>query len=223
MSSEISALICFFSSAIICAMQLLFKLQCNMRAFIAIELPQETKDAIGKLQAVLKQAGADVKWVKPENIHLTLKFLGEVADNKIIEVVNILEESVKGSEGFYIRPCSIGAFPKIPSPKVIWIGIDKGGSQTKLIAQELEERLAQTGIPKEGRPFSSHITIGRTRSFLKCDKLIRELINLEANFEGRLQEFPAAKLTLFKSTLTPQGPVYEAVSSTKLKNAAGSR
>lgn len=190
-----------------------------MRAFIAIELPQEIKDAIGKLQAGLKQAGADVKWVNPGNIHLTLKFLGEIDDNKIMEIENILSESAKACKDFYIRPCSIGAFPKIQSPKVIWIGIDKGGSQTKLIAQELEEKLAQSGIPKEERPFSCHITIGRTKSFLNSGKLIRELINLEGNIQGKFQEFPAAKLTLFKSTLTPQGPVYEAVKCASLTAA----
>ncbi|MCX5697614.1 MAG: RNA 2',3'-cyclic phosphodiesterase [Candidatus Omnitrophica bacterium] len=188
-----------------------------MRTFIAIELPPDIKESLGKLQAGLKQTGADVKWVNPDNIHLTLKFLGEVDDKKIIEIENILGEVAKSSKSFYINPCSIGVFPKIEFPKVIWIGIDKGDSETKVIAGKLEQSLAQIGIPKEDRPFSSHITIGRTKSFLKRDKLIQELKNLEGKIAGKFREFPVTKLTLFKSTLTPKGPIYEILSHTELK------
>ncbi len=187
-----------------------------MRTFIAIELPQEIKDSLGKLQAELKKTAADVKWVNPDNIHLTLKFLGEADDKKVIEIENILAGVAKNYKAFYIRPCAIGAFPKIEFPKVIWIGIDKGDNETKLIAGELEEKISQLGIPKEDRPFSSHITIGRTKSFLNRDKLIRELKNMEGKIEERFQEFPITKLTLFKSTLTPKGPIYAILKETNL-------
>jgi 2'-5' RNA ligase len=187
-----------------------------MRTFIAIELPREIKDALGKLQARLKASGADVKWVKPENIHLTLKFLGETDEEKTAEIKNILADTAQNFKTFLIRPYSLGAFPKIQSPRVIWIGIDKGDSETKSIAGRLEERLAAIGIPKEERPFSSHITIGRVRSFLNRDKLIRELKNLGGKIEANPQEFPVTRLALFESTLTPQGPIYKPLQEVSL-------
>ncbi|MCX5715241.1 MAG: RNA 2',3'-cyclic phosphodiesterase [Candidatus Omnitrophica bacterium] len=187
-----------------------------MRTFIAIELPQEIKDSLERLQAGLKQTGADVKWVNPENIHLTLKFLGEVDEGKIKDIEQTLEGVALNYKQFSIRPFSIGVFPKMEFPKVIWIGIDKGDNETKLIAGELEQNLAQIGMPKEDRPFSSHITIGRTKSFLNRNNLIRELKNLEGKIEGKFREFPVTRLTLLKSTLTPKGPTYEILKEVSL-------
>lgn len=187
-----------------------------MRTFIAIELPKEIKDILARLQEQLKNAGADVKWVKPANIHLTLKFLGEIDDRKLKEIAQALQDFVKDINVFYIRLFSVGAFPKINSPRVIWVGIDKGDQETKEIVMGLEEKLYQAGIPKEDRPFSSHITLGRVRSGLNRDKLAKILEILSSGFKVRA-EFLAGKVTLFKSTLTPQGPIYEAIKELNLK------
>ena len=187
-----------------------------MRTFIAIELPTEVKDKLSKIQEQLKKSGADVKWVEPKNIHLTLKFLGEIDDKKLEKIIEIIDGTVKDKNTFHIRISSLGAFPKINYPRVIWIGIDKGDCETKEIAKELEEKIAKIGIPKEGKAFSSHITIGRTRSTLNREKLVQELKTQSANFCGGL-EFVVTKITLFKSTLTPGGPIYEALKETNLK------
>lgn len=188
-----------------------------MRTFIAIELPKEIKDALASLQGQLMTSGADVKWVKPENIHLTLKFLGERDEKKLEKIAAVLEEVAKNKNVFQAEVSSIGAFPRIDSPRVIWIGIEKGDSETKEIAEELEEKIAKIGIPKEDRPFSSHITIGRTRSSLNQEKLITGLRKLENKIEKQTMHFSVTKITLFKSTLTPKGPVYEALKETSLK------
>ena len=181
-----------------------------MRTFIAIELPQKIIGTLSALQNQLKNTQADVKWVAPENIHLTLKFLGEVDEKKIEKIIQALEETAKDSQPFSIRLCALGAFPKINFPRVIWVGIDAGDEETKNIAFVLEEKLQKLGIPKEKRPFSSHITIGRVRSGINREKLVKELDILQG--KGLLQEnleFLATKITLFKSTLTPKGPIYE--------------
>ena len=181
-----------------------------MRTFIAIELPQKIIGTLSALQNQLKNTQADVKWVAPENIHLTLKFLGEVDEKKIEKIIQALEETAKDSQPFSIRLCALGAFPKINFPRVIWVGIDAGDEKTKNIAFVLEEKLQKLGIPKEKRPFSSHITIGRVRSGINREKLVKELDILQG--KGLLQEnleFLATKITLFKSTLTPKGPIYE--------------
>ncbi len=188
-----------------------------MRAFIAIELPKEVKDSLSNLQEQLKKSGADVKWVQTQNIHLTLKFLGERDDKKIEKIMQILEEVAQGKNPFQLRISSLGAFPKIDFPKVIWVGIDQGDNETKEIAKELEEKIAQIGIPKEDRPFSSHITIGRTRSGLNREGLVKDLANLTRNFGQQIQEFLVTKITLFKSTLTPKGPIYEVLKEASLK------
>lgn len=188
-----------------------------MRTFIAIELPQEIKDSLSKIQEQLKQSGADVKWVLPQNIHLTLKFLGEIDDIKLSKISEILEGTAKDKNPFQVRISSLGAFPKLNFPRVIWIGIDKGDAETREIAGRLEEKIAKIGIPREDRPFSSHITIGRTRSTLNRDKLVGDLGTLASNFGGNNLEFLVTKITLFKSTLTPKGPVYEILKEANLK------
>jgi 2'-5' RNA ligase len=188
-----------------------------MRTFVAIELPPEIKGALARLQEQLKSSGADVKWVEPENIHLTLKFLGERDEKKIAKITQILEETAKNKNPFQIRISSLGAFPKVDFPRVIWVGIDKGDNETKEIAEGLEEKIAQIGIPKEERPFSSHITIGRVRSPVNRQNLVRDLKNLENKLGGQNLEFTVTKTTLFKSTLTPKGPLYEVLKETSLK------
>jgi len=188
-----------------------------MRAFIAIELLPEVKDSLSRLQNQLKESGADVKWVEPQNIHLTLKFLGERDDKKIEKVMQILDEVAKDKNPFQIHVSSLGAFPKTDSPRVIWVGIDKGDYETKTIAKELEEKIAKIGIPKENRPFSSHITIGRTRSPQNREKLVQNLRKLKDSLCGQNLEFAATKITLFKSTLTPKGPIYEVLKEANLK------
>lgn len=187
-----------------------------MRLFIAIELPEEIRNLLANLQSQLKTSGADVKWVEPQNIHLTLKFLGEVDDHKLNEVIRIIEYITENINPFYIHLYSLGAFPKMNFPRVIWVGIDKGDVQAKEIAKSLEEKMAKIGIPRENRPFSSHITIGRVRSAFNRDKLAKNLDNLAYNF-AEIPEFLVTKITLFKSTLTPKGPIYEALKETYLK------
>ena len=188
-----------------------------MRTFIAIELPKEIKNSLSCLQEELKKQNADVKWVDPSNIHLTLKFLGEIEDKKIDKLVGIMQEVAKNNPPFAIGICSLGAFPKIEFPRIIWVGVDQGDKETKKIAKDLEERLFRLDIPKEERSFSSHITIARVKSNLNRIKLTEALKKLEDNWSGKNLEFLVAKITLFKSTLTPKGPIYEALKETTLE------
>ncbi len=188
-----------------------------MRTFIAIELPREIKDALSNLQEKLKKSAADVKWVEPQNIHLTLKFLGERDIKSIEKITQILEEATRNKESYRARVSCIGAFPNTSSPRIIWAGIDKGDSETREIVKELEEEIAKIGIPKEERPYSSHVTIGRTRSPKNRDSLIRDLKNLQDKFGLETLEFTVTKITLFKSVLTPRGPIYEPLKEVNLK------
>ncbi len=180
-----------------------------MRTFIAIELSREIKEYLSRLQEKLKLAQADVKWALPTNIHLTLKFLGEIDDKTKDNVIRIMEDMAKNKTPFYLNIASIGGFPRIESPRVIWVGIDKGDIPVKEIAGELEEKLSRIGIPAEDRTFSSHITIGRTKSSKNRKALANSLIALKDTFKEEIPELYVDKITLFKSTLAPQGPIYE--------------
>jgi len=188
-----------------------------MRAFIAIELPKEIKNHLLSIQEKLKTAEADIKWVEPQNIHLTLKFLGEIDEKKLKSIAQIIEGVCAQNKPFCLRISKPGAFPRMTSPRVIWVGTDEGQNQTAEIAGILEEEIAKIGIPREDKRFSSHITIGRTRSAKNLSKLAKILLQLQANPEaGENLEFRVTKITLFKSTLTPQGPVYEALKESSL-------
>ncbi|MDD2702747.1 MAG: RNA 2',3'-cyclic phosphodiesterase [Candidatus Omnitrophica bacterium] len=182
-----------------------------MRTFIAIELPEEVKEYLRRLQGKLKESGADVKWAAPRNIHLTLKFLGEVDENKTQEIAVLIEKTAKTTRSFVIHLSVLGGFPAINSPRIIWIGIDKGDIEVKDIAKNLEESLEAIGIPAEDRKFHSHITIGRTRSSLNRTSLAKTLNELKNSPQAENIEFPVRKITLFKSTLTPKGPIYEII------------
>jgi 2'-5' RNA ligase len=182
----------------------------NMRTFIAIELPQEIKNRLAQLQTLLKKSGADVKWVKPDNIHLTLKFLGEISEETLPKIIKIIESATLGKKQFEISLSSLGTFPEGKTPRVIWIGVNKGDQEIKNIAETLEENiLAGLDIPKENRPFSSHITIGRVKSNLNMGRLTKDLKEFEGYFGKETIEFKTSGITLFKSSLGPSGPSYE--------------
>lgn len=187
-----------------------------MRAFIAIGLSQETKERLALLQQKLKPYGDCVKWVEPKNIHLTLKFLGEIDEKKSEKISSIMDEVACVNTVFAARISSIGAFPKIDYPRVIWVGIDKGDKESVRIAEGLEEKIARVGIAKEKRKFSSHITIGRVRPEKKYGKLAEGLKDCIRDFEKEWPEFEVKNITLFKSTLTPTGPIYEILKEASL-------
>lgn len=189
----------------------------KLRTFIAIELSKEVKDLLGKLQDTLKKSNADVKWVKKENIHLTLKFLGAIEKEKIDEIIKIIDSISHNISVFQLDISSIGAFPKKEIPRVIWVGLSQGDEEIKYIAKELENTIYKLGIPKESRPFSSHITLGRVRSPLNRMQLIKQLNILSGNFPQEGLRCKIDKITLFKSTLTPAGPIYEILHESNLK------
>jgi len=184
-----------------------------MRTFIAIELPPEVKTRLTQLQKELRETGADVKWVEPRNIHLTLKFLGEINKEVFIKLIGILENLAKKTGAFKATLSSLGVFPKNDFARVIWVGMDKG---TTIISSNLEEKIQELGIPKEKRPFSTHITLGRIRSTKNKEKLMQELIKAGGKLAQENLEFNVDKIVLFKSTLSSSGPIYETLKAVTL-------
>lgn len=180
----------------------------TLRCFIAIELENNIQDRLSELQSELRKSGADVKWVKKENIHLTLKFLGEIKQDSINKLKEALDEICIHHKNFIIALGGVGAFPKLVFPRILWVGIISGEGKIVDIAKDLENSLEKINFKKETRPFSAHITIGRNRSNLNRIHLIEQL-RKNKNWGN----FPMAvnKITLLKSTLTSTGPIYEPI------------
>ncbi|MBN2831455.1 MAG: RNA 2',3'-cyclic phosphodiesterase [Candidatus Omnitrophica bacterium] len=187
-----------------------------MRTFIAIALPKDIKERLTSIQDKLKKCGADIKWASPENIHLTLMFLGEVSRDKLNSVIKTTEEIMQDKFQFKIRLSTLGVFPNTKHPKVIWAGVEEGDREIRALNYSLKEKIEKLGMPKEENKFSSHITLGRTKSLTNKDALIDLLNSLKDEFCKERSEFIAGKITVFKSTLTPNGPVYEALKEISL-------
>lgn len=189
-----------------------------MRAFIAIKLSVEVENFLFRIQERLKASGAFVKWVEPQNIHLTLKFLGE-RDNKQIEAAKaVMDETAVKFKQYDLQPASIGAFPNIQHPSVIWIGADKGCPETVRLAEDIEDGICRIGIPKEKRPFACHITLGRSKTPKNIQGLVEQLDLLGKGLPEPAPVLKVNKITLFKSTLTSKGALYEILHETNLKN-----
>ncbi len=188
-----------------------------MRTFIAIELPEEIKKRLKEIQAVLRKTGCDAKWVEPDNIHLTLKFLGEISEEQLPAVKAAVGQVAQENNSYRISVSGIGAFPRTTSPRVIWAGVNAGGNETGKIAQQLEESLFTLGFPREERPFSCHITLGRTRSSSGIHHLVKLMTDTSSPLLPESLEFQAAAITLFQSKLSPKGPTYEPLSVSRLK------
>lgn len=192
-----------------------------MRAFIAIELSNEIRGSLAQIESHLKYSGADVKWVDKDNIHLTLKFLGEITEEKSEKIKYILDEIAKQTKPFELSlkiskegpGPFLGAFPNLDHPRVIWVGLDKGAAESKLIAEKVDDALLKIGFQKESRPFAAHLTIGRVRSPKNKEALKEKLSNLQFKAYS-LQLIDA--ITLFQSSLTPKGPIYIKIHESKL-------
>ncbi len=184
-----------------------------MRSFIGVELDHVIKEELAQLQERLRDSGADVKWVRPGNIHLTLKFLGNVAEERISEIASILDNLARNNKPFAISLFKVGCFPRLESPRVVWVGIDQGCSEAERIADTLEDELEKLGFLKEKRKFSAHLTLGRVRSPKNRKNLVEKIKALDYKSSARMN---VCKLTLFKSTLTSQGSIYTALHEANL-------
>ena len=183
-----------------------------MRTFIAISIPKNIKDKIGIYEEPLKKQKVKISWVKPENIHITLKFLGEVEENKIPEIYEALKKCVSNKNPFEIEVIGTGGFPNLSRPRVIWVGLKKGSEELKILAKSIDNELEKLGFQKEKRGFSPHLTIGRVKSIYNIDKFVKKMNSIE--FKG--ETFTAEEVSIMKSDLKPTGAVYTNLHTIKL-------
>ena len=185
-----------------------------LRTFIAVEIGPDVQKSLKTIQEHLKTPGADVKWVNPSIIHLTLKFLGEIPSEKVKKVSEWLPEISVRFGRIRTSINHLGVFPSSGMPRVVWAGMEENAEQLIHLAQSLEEALGKIGFAKEKKSFHPHVTLGRVRSSRCCDQL-RKAIQ-EYAFPSPLT-FSVEKIIFFQSTLTPQGSIYTPLTIVPLK------
>ncbi len=184
-----------------------------LRCFIAVALPGPLKRAVGEVILKLKESGADIKWVPYENLHLTLKFLGATGEELIDEIKGALNKKLSHYAPFYIKIGGVGYFPGGRTPRVIWVGIEEPGSLADICA-DVENVMVKFGYPREERPFSPHLTIGRVRSPKRVAEVTRRL---EGFRTVAFDEFMVKEVTLMKSELKPGGAEYSGLAEISLE------
>ena len=181
-----------------------------MRTFVAIELDGQLKRPLEALQDRLKPHCPGLRWMDPAKIHLTLKFIGEIAEDRIVEISAALDELAAQCRPFQFVIERMGVFGHSGPVKVVWVGIrdDEDGALPRCHA--LCERLLEPlGIPPERRPFNPHLTLARNRD-ARQSKTIRQAVEPHAELRVGVQEVES--VTFYHSTLTSRGPVYQPLS-----------
>lgn len=176
----------------------------GIRTFIAIEVPEEIQARLRELQDEWKKERAKVTWVKPGNIHLTLKFLGDVPEDKMELVQQGVKRATEGLTSFTMAVKNVGAFPSLTRPRVLWVGIEEPTGKVNLLASRIEDEMTKLGFEKENRPFSPHLTLGRVKIPTGAERLAEKV---EAtSFDAG--EFVVNEVVVMRSDLKPTGAVY---------------
>jgi len=177
----------------------------GIRSFIAIEVPQTLQARMEELQRELKRTEADVKWVRPGGIHLTLKFLGSIGLEDIEKLSLAITPVVAAWVPFEVKIFSLGCFPSTRNPRVIWLGVDRGGAEVLSLQKAIENKAAEAGFLPEPKSFKPHLTVGRVRSAKGMNPLIQAM---EKHRDAEIGSFRVSEVHLFQSELKPSGAVY---------------
>lgn len=177
------------------------------RCFIAVDLPEQVKDILAEIRQRFKAWPAKVKWVERRNLHLTLKFLGDVTDPQISSIKAALARICSGRRKFEVFARGFGAFPTVRSPKVIWAGVHDPAGELKQFWSAIEDDAGKLGFPAEARPFSPHLTLGRVKDLRPAPgfiDILRELKPVDA-------VIPVTEVRLMQSLLSGHGPAYSSL------------
>jgi 2'-5' RNA ligase len=190
----------------------------QVRCFIAVELPDEIKSGLSRLQAQLKSGSQfPVKWVDPYSIHLTLKFLGNVASDRTGEITEAMKGASQGVSPFQLEVKDLGVFPNLRRVQVAWVGVSGEVDKLARLQQKIESALAQLGFAPENRRFTPHLTLARLHNHASPDERQRfgQFI-ADTRFEAAYS-LPVEAINLMRSQLTREGAIYSRISSVGLK------
>ena len=180
------------------------KADISIRTFVCIEIPERVRERIAELQRGLRRADAQVSWTRPSNIHLTLKFLGDLTPTRVERVARAVERAANSIAPFEVEVGCAGCFPSPRSPRVLWVGLTELPDSLKQLHARIEDELYGEGIPRESKRFSPHLTIGRVRTPKNAGRLAEEL--MAAGFVP--EKFLAREVIVMRSELNPAGSLY---------------
>jgi 2'-5' RNA ligase len=191
----------------------------TIRAFIAVPASEEVRRLVGDVTGSLRWVGANVKWVEPQNIHVTVKFLGNVTKEDADNLGPALSRALEGTAGFDVDIAEAGTFPggRKP-PRVVWLGLGEGFEALKDIAEKVDAACSGLGFERETRPFKAHLTIGRVR---RGSGKLGELAEAVGQVEFKPLKLKVDRVNLTRSRLSPRGPTYTVIESIALKDAKG--
>lgn len=176
-----------------------------MRLFVGIGLPEECREAIVRAISPLRERAGPVSWTRAENLHLTLKFLGEVPGERVEELGGWMAEAARDIPPFDLLLEGAGGFPSMSSPRILWVGIREPLDPVRKLHQNMENVLSAAGFPREGRPYHPHVTVGRVRQRLPAGWAERIAAALSGKRFGIAQ---ARSYRLYESRLSPAGSAY---------------
>lgn len=190
----------------------------QIRSFVAIELPDDLKLALIRLQDRLKsESQTPVKWVDPYNIHLTLKFLGDIRTDMVSRITVALEGAAQGIPPFHLEASGTGVFPNLKRVQVVWVGVSGQVDRLSQLQQRVDSCLTSLGFMSESRPFTPHITLARLRNQATPDER-QKLGQLIASTSFKIAySIEVDSFHLMRSQLTRQGAIYSRIGSIKLK------
>jgi 2'-5' RNA ligase len=189
-----------------------------IRSFIAIELPEEIKTELKRLQSTLKAVNSSwLKWVSPDSIHLTLKFLGDITGDKIEEITTAITDASNDIGPFYLKLDGLGVFPNQKRIQVVWVGLSGDLDKLSKLQKQIEDNMAILGYPEEDREFTPHLTLARVR-FQPPPAELQKFTQLltSTKFDG-VYQMEVKAVNLMRSQLTPQGAIYSQLNSVALK------
>lgn len=190
----------------------------QIRSFIAIELPDPIKASLSSLKDRMRPAQHPyVKWVGPEGIHLTLKFLGNIAQDRVPLIIEAIAQASQGVSPFRLQIGGLGAFPNLQRPQVIWVAITGEVEKLAILQTGIEQALVPLGFAPESRSFTPHLTLGRLRQRASPGerRSIGEFMMATEFESGPAME--VKEINLMRSKLTPSGAIYSRLASIELK------
>jgi len=175
----------------------------KIRSFISVEIPEKVRSEITRMLNKFSQEDSGARWVKHDNLHITLIFLGEVTKDFLENAEHELMTIAKIQKSFEMSLKNLGAFPSQRLPRIIWIGVERGEAEIIDLQSKIESAFTKIGYKPEERKFHPHLTIGRVKFRFDNPKIF------EVDYKSGI--FPVKSVVLFKSTLAPQGPIYEKI------------
>ena len=185
-----------------------------IRTFIAVTLAAPVIEEIAKVRSILQEAKGDIRWTRREGLHLTLKFLGDIARNQVEPILSALQETVRERPPLHIVAQGLGAFPSLKRPRVLWVGLS--GEGLKELGEVVEATLMPLDFPPEEREFNPHLTLGRVRSLRGWERVLAVVKEYE---HVRFGESTVDQVTLYQSELRPDGAVYSPLGSVAFRRS----